>query len=375
MERRDFLKKSTLSAAAAGGLLAGCGSSPDSANGAPAIQTQPNIRWRLISSFPRSLDTIYGAAEVFAQRVLALTDGRFDIRVYPAGEIVPFDQVLDSVQKGTVPIGHGASYYFKGLNPALSFDCTVPFGLTARQHNAWMYHGGGLEIMREVFSDFNVINFPCGNTGTQMGGWFRREIGGLADLRGLKMRIPGLGGEVMNELGVGVELIAAGEVYPALERGAIDAAEWVGPYDDEKLGFHRVARYYYYPGWWEPGPGLTIYVNKDAYAQLPTSYQEAISTAAAAASISMLASYDAKNPPALQRLLADGVSMRRFSDDIMAAAERTSFEIMESQAAAEPGYGKVYGAFKQFRESSYQWFATSENAYAAYAFERFKPAT
>jgi TRAP-type mannitol/chloroaromatic compound transport system substrate-binding protein len=236
-----------------------------------------------------------------------------------------------------------------------------------------MYHGGGLEIMREVFSDFNVINFPCGNTGTQMGGWFRREINSLQDLRGLKMRIPGLGGEVLNELGVGVELIAAGEVYPALERGAIDAAEWVGPYDDEKLGFHRVARYYYYPGWWEPGPSLTIYVNRDAWNQLPSTYQEAVTTSAAAASISMLASYDAKNPPALDRLLAAGVIMRRFSDDILAAAEQQAFTIMESQAAADAVYNKVYTAFKQFRDLSYRWFATSENAYASFAFDRMKP--
>lgn len=372
MERRNFLKKSAI-AAAAGSLVAGCSNESATGDGAAAVVTQPRLRWRLISSFPRSLDTIFGAAEVFSQRVHALTDGRFDIRVYPAGEIVPYDQVLESVQKGTVQMGHAASYYFKGKNPALPFDCTVPFGLTARQQNAWMYQGGGLELMREMFSDFNIINFPGGNTGTQMGGWFRREIGSMADLRGLKMRIPGLGGEVMDRLGVGVELIAGGEVYPALERGAIDAAEWVGPYDDEKLGFHRVASYYYYPGWWEPGPALSFYINQDEWDRLPQVYQEAMSTAASAASTAMLTSYDAKNPAALSRLVEEGVQLRPFSPDIMEAAERISFEIMEEEAAADASYAKIFNAFKEFREQSYRWFATAENTFASYAFRNMLP--
>ena len=370
MERRNFLKR-TAFAAAAGGLVAGCGDASTGEAGAPAVISRPHLRWRLISSFPRSLDTIFGAADVFAQRVSALTDGRFEIRVYPAGEIVPYDQVLDSVQKGTVQMGHAASYYFKGKNPALPFDCSVPFGLTARQQSAWMHQGGGLELMRAMFADFNVINFPGGNTGTQMGGWFRREINSLQDLRGLKMRIPGFGGVVMDRLGVGVEQIAGGEVYPALERGAIDAAEWVGPYDDEKLGFHKVARYYYYPGWWEPGPALTFYVNRDAWNQLPSMYQDAISTASAAASMAMQTSYDAKNPPALSRLLNEGVQLRPFSSDIMEAAERYAFEIMEEEAAADPAYNKIYTAFKTFREQSYRWFSTAENAFAAFAYRRY----
>ena len=367
MERRKFLKKTTLTAAASG-LIVGCTSESSGENSAPAIVTNPNLRWRLISSFPRSLDTIFGAADVFAQRVLALTDGRFDIRVYPAGEIVPYDQVLESVQKGTVQMGHAASYYFKGKNPALPFDCSVPFGLTARQQSAWMHHGGGLELMREMFADFNIINFPGGNTGTQMGGWFRREINSLADLRGLKMRIPGFGGVVMDRMGVGVEQIAGGEVYPALERGAIDAAEWVGPYDDEKLGFHKVASYYYYPGWWEPGPALSFYVNQDAWNALPSVYQEAISTASAAASTAMQSSYDAKNPPALQRLLNEGITLRPFSSDIMEAAERHAFAVMEEEAAASASYNKIYTAFKTFRDQSYRWFATAEHTFAEAAF-------
>ncbi len=372
MERRNFLKKTAI-AAATGGVVAGCGSDQADRSGAPAVITQRNLRWRLISSFPRSLDTIFGAADVFSQRVLALTEGRFDIRVYPAGEIVPYDQVLESVQKGTVQMGHAASYYFKGKNPALPFDCSVPFGLTARQQSAWMHHGGGLELMREMFSDFNIVNFPGGNTGTQMGGWFRREINSLQDLRGLKMRIPGFGGVVMDRLGVGVEQIAGGEVYPALERGAIDAAEWVGPYDDEKLGFHKVAKYYYYPGWWEPGPALTFYVNQDAWNQLPSAYQEAVTTASVAAATAMQTSYDAKNPPAFARLLNEGVQLRPFAEEIMASAERFAFEIMEEEAAADAAYNKIYTAFKSFRDQSYQWFSTAENTFADFAFRAYRP--
>ena len=369
MKRRSFLRKSGI-AAAAGGLVAGCSSESTEASGGPSVITQQKVRWRLISSFPRSLDTIFGAAEVFAQRVHALTDGNFDIRVYPAGEIVPYDQVLESVQQGTVHMGHTASYYFKGKNPALPFDCSVPFGLTSRQQTAWLLHGGGLEIMRELFSDFNIINFVGGNTGIQMGGWFRKEINALSDLAGLKMRIPGLGGEVMDRMGVGVEQIAGGEVYPALERGAIDAAEWVGPYDDEKLGFHKVASYYYYPGWWEPGPGLSFYVNQDEYNKLPVVYQEAISTASIAASTAMQSSYDAKNPAAFSRLLDAGVQLRPFSDEIMQAAERHAFEIMEEAALADQTYKKVYDAFKTFRDDSYKWFAAAEGTYGSFAFGR-----
>jgi len=368
MERRNFLMKAGAGAAAAG-MLAGCGAGPGGDSGAPAVRTNPRVIWRLASSFPRSLDTIFGAAEAFGERVSELTDGRFMVRSYPAGELVPGLQVMDAVQQGTVQIGHTASYYFKGKNPALSFDAAVPFGLSARQQNAWLYVGGGIELMRELFADFNIIQFPGGNTGMQMGGWFRREINSAADIKGLKMRIPGLGGEVMNRLGATVQVLAGGDIFPALERGAIDATEWVGPYDDEKLGFHKIAKYYYYPGWWEPGPNLSFFINRSSWDELPKAYQDAVAVASAEANERMLSTYDAKNPPALARLLAQGVEMRRFSDDVMAAARRTSFELMEEQSAADPAYAKVFTAWKKFREDSYRWFATAEAAYAAFAFE------
>ncbi len=367
IKRRDFLLKAGVGVAAAGALTR-CGPVPAGEGGSPAVQTEPRIVWRLASSFPRSLDTIYGAAEIFADRLAELTGGRFTVRAYPAGELVPGLQVMDAVQQGTIQIGHTASYYFKGKNPALAFDCAVPFGLTARQQNAWLYVGGGLELMRELFSDFNIIHFPGGNTGAQMGGWFRREIQSAADIKGLKMRIPGLGGEVMSRLGATVQVLAGGDIFPALERGAIDATEWVGPYDDEKLGFYKIAKYYYYPGWWEPGPNLAFLINRDAWAKLPKRYQEAVATASAEANERMLSNYDAKNPPALARLLDQGVQMRRFSDDVMTAAQETSFALMEELSAADPGYAKVFTAWKKFREDSYRWFSTAEAAYASFAF-------
>ena len=366
MKRRDFVKKASIGAAGSA-ILAGCGSSEDE-GGAAAVQTRPRINWRLTSSFPRALDTIYGAAEVLADRISKLTDGRFQIRSFQAGELVPYDQVLETVRKGTVQIGHSASYYFVGLNPALAFDCTVPFGLTARQYNAWMYYGDGLELTREIFADFNILNFPGGNTGTQMGGWFRNQVNSLADLRGLRMRIPGLGGKVMDEMGVTVQVLAGGDIYLALERGTIDATEWSGPYDDEKLGFYQVAHNYYYPGWWEPGPGLSFYVNRKAWNALPSDYQAALEAAAAEANVGMMASYDAKNPAALARLLQNDVQLRKFPDDLMLEAERIARDLQEREAAADPSYRRIYESYNSWRENSNRWFSTSELTYATFAF-------
>ncbi len=369
MKRRDFVRRAGLSAAAAGSVLVGCGGGASEAEGSgPAVQTNPTVRWRLASSFPRSLDTIFGAAETLSKRIEALTGGKFQIRVYPAGELVPGFEVLDASQKGTIQVAHTASYYFVGKNPALAFDCAVPFGLTARQQNAWLYHGGGIELIRGLLSDFNVINFPGGNTGTQMGGWFRKEINSASDVSGLKVRIPGLGGRVMSRLGATVQVLTGGEIYQALERGVVDAAEWVGPYDDEKLGFDKVAPYYYYPGWWEPGATLSFYVNQDAWDKLPVSYQQAFEGAAYEANLDMLANYDAKNPQALVRLREKGVQFRPFSDEIMAAAQRESLALMEETAAADAAYNNVYTEWKKARAAAYQWFGLAERAYASFSF-------
>ena len=365
LDRRDLIKRAAGAAAAAG--LAACGADR-AATEAPAVRTRPRIRWRLASSFPRALDTLYGAGERLAERVEALSGGAFTLRAYPAGELVPPLEVMDAVQQGTVQVCHTASYYYTGKNPALAFDAGVPWGLTARQQSAWMAHRGGLELMRELFADFNIVNFPAGSTGAQMGGWFRRRIETLDDLRGLKMRIPGLGGEVMSRLGVTVQVLAGGEIYQALERGAIDATEWVGPYDDEKLGFHKIASNYYYPGWWEPGPTLSFLVNRDRWAELPAEYQEIFTSAAAEAAADMVSRYDALNPPALARLVAAGISLRRFSDPILEASRHTALELYEELAAGDPGYRRIYEAWKTVRKDSFRWFDTAERAYANFAF-------
>lgn len=366
-DRRLFLKKSLLGAAAAGTAVAGC--SGPAQEGGPAVHTQKSVTWRLASSFPRGLDTIFGAAEVMAERVEAMSEGKFRIRVYPGGELVPNLQVMDAVQQGTAQVGHTAAYYYIGKNPALAFETCVPFGLTSRQQTAWLTEGGGLELMHELFADFGITTFLAGNTGAQMGGWFKREIDGAADLNGLKMRIPGLGGQVMSRLGATVQVLGGSDIYPALERGAIDATEWVGPYDDAKLGFHKVAKYYYYPGWWEPGPSLSYMVNQKAWSELPVAYQEIFRSAAAESATVMQARYDQRNPPALAQLLSEGVEMRPFSDDLMAAAQKESFAMLEEAAAADASYRKVFDAWSTFRKDAYRWLGTAELAYTRFAVE------
>ncbi len=363
VDRRAFLGTAV---GATAGVVAGC--SGPAETGGPGVVTQPNVVWRLASSFPRSLDALYGSAERLAERLAAMTDNRFQIRAYPAGELVPPLNVLDAAQQGTVQVGHSPGYYYTGKNPVLAFDTGVPFGLDSRQQNAWLHSGGGLELMNEVYADFGVLVMPAGNTGAQMGGWFKREVRTAADLRGLKMRIPGLGGDVMDRLGVTVQVLAGGDIYPALERGAIDATEWVGPYDDEKLGFNKAARFYYYPGWWEPGPSMSFMVNRTAWDRLPSSYQSAFRAAAAEAALGTSTIYDSQNPAALERMVAAGTELRRFSPEIMEAARTAANGILEENAARDATYRRVYEAWRTFRDSSFRWFGTAERAYADFAF-------
>lgn len=328
---------------------------------------RPRVEWRLASSFPQSLDTIYGAAVVLADRVAAMTEGAFRIRVHQAGELVPGLQVLDAVQKGSVEVGQTGGYYYVGKAPALAFDTCVPFGLTPRQQSAWLFEAGGLELVRRVYADFGIISFPCGNTGTQMGGWFRTPVETLEDLRGLKMRIPGLGGRVMDALGVTALNLAGGDIYPALERGVIDAVEWVGPYDDEKLGFWRVAKNYYYPGWWEPGPSLSFLVNRSAWDKLPSDYRAIFEAASQQSYDAMQRSYDAKNPAALQRLLAHDVVLRPFSDSILRSARATSEAMLDDEASNDATYREILTHWRRFRTESVRWFSTCELAYTNFA--------
>ena len=356
MKRRSFLTSAGVGVAA-------------STLAAPAIaQTQPEIRWRLASSFPKTLDTIYGGAEIIAKRVAAITDGKFQIRVFAAGEIVPGLQVLDAVQNGTVEAGHTASYYYVGKDPTFTFDATVPFGLNARQQNAWIQQGGGMELLREFFKGYNTVNFPAGNTGTQMGGWFRKEIKSVADLQGLKFRIGGFAGQVVSKLGAVPQQIAGGDIYPALEKGTIDAAEWIGPYDDEKLGFNKVAKYYYYPGWWEGGLNVSALVNQQQWEQLPKTYQAAFEAACHEATIIMNAKYDVENPAALRRLVAGGAQLRPFPRDVMEACYKAAFELYDETAKSNPKFAKIYEPWKKFRDESYLWFRVAENSFDNFVF-------
>jgi TRAP-type mannitol/chloroaromatic compound transport system substrate-binding protein len=362
MKRRQFIRNSAI-ALGTTTTVAACSQNPNSSSNT-TDSSLPSVRWRMATSWPNSLDTIYGGATTIAERVSAMTEGRFIIETYAAGEIVPALQVLDTVQSGTVECGHTASYYYIGKNPALAFGTAVPFGLTAQQQNAWLYHGGGLEAMHKLYSDFNVINFPAGNTGVQMGGWFNQEIQSLSDLNGLKMRIPGLGGKVMSQLGVNVQVLGGGEVYLALERGVIDAAEFVGPYDDEKLGLQEAAPFYYYPGWWEPGATLEVQVNRSAWDQLPKEYQEVFKTAAMEANLNMLAKYDALNGAALQRLIQGGTKLRAYSPEIMQAAQKAAFAIYEENATQEPTFKEIYQQWQTFREQVSQWNQINELSFS-----------
>ena len=363
--RRRFLRGAAVGAA--GATLAGCTTGTPAGESGPAVHTSERLTWRLASSFPRSLDTLFGCTETLAECLQTMSGGRFRLRPYPAGELVPAFNVLDAVQQGTIQVGHSASYYYIGKNPALAFDAGVPFGLTARQQHSWLYEGGGGEALAGVFADFNVRAFPAGSTGVQMGGWFRNEVRSLADLKGLRMRIPGLGGLVMDRLGVNVQQIPGGETFPALERGAIDATEWVGPYDDERLGFHKIAKHYLYPGWWEPGPTLSFYVNEKAWNTLSSEQQRMFRAASTEAAMRMTAQYDAVNPPALQRLIDGGTRLAPFPTDVMEAAEKASFELFEEQAAADGTYRAIYDGWKKVREQAYRWSSVSEVAYSSFA--------
>ncbi|HET7730913.1 MAG TPA: TRAP transporter substrate-binding protein [Usitatibacter sp.] len=353
MKRRQFVRSA---GAGMAGILA--------AHSAPAFaQAGPEFKWRLASSFPKSLDTIYGAAEQMSKRVAAATGGRFQIQVFAAGEIVPGLQVLDAVQNGTVQCGHTAPYYYWGKDPAFALDTAIPFGLNARQMNAWQLFGGGLELFREFYKGYNIYNMPSGNTGAQMGGWFRKEIKTVADLKGLKFRIGGFAGKVMERLGAVPQQLAASDIYAALEKGTIDAAEWVGPYDDEKLGFNKVAKYYYYPGFWEGGPQLSTLVNLAEWNKLPKEYQNIMEAACWEANTWMVARYDAQNPAALKKLVGTGTQLRGFSREILVASYKASLEVYKEASAKSPAFRKIYDSMLPFRNEQLLWFRVAEKGF------------
>ena len=352
MKRRDFIKVTGMGVAGAASLAA------------PAIaQSMPELKWRMPTSWPKSLDTLYGAAEMMARMVGEATDNKFQIQTFAAGEIVPGLQVLDAVQNGTVEIGHTASYYYFGKDPTFTFGSSVPFGPNMRINQAWYMLGGGKEILNGFYKKYNVTSLVAGNTGCQMGGWFRKEVKTVEDLKGMKFRIGGFAGRVMQKLGCVPQQLAGGDIYPALEKGTIDAAEWVGPYDDEKLGFYKVAPHYYYPGWWEGGPMLIAFVNLDKWNALPKYYQSVLEQAGHYANNWMMAKYDQANPPALRRLLAGGAKLHAFSPEIMEASHKAAKELHSEVAASNADFKKVYESLTSFSNTDYSWFQVAELSY------------
>jgi len=359
MNRRDFLKAAGLGVAAS--ALAACGNTADAGQGAASASDLPTLDWQMATSWSAGLGVLFGGAQKFADRVASLTDGKFKITPRAGGELAKATEVLDVVSSGAVQIGHTASYYYIGKSWVMGFGSSMPFGLSASQQNSWLYSGGGITMLQEFYAKkFNAIFFPAGNTGAQMGGWFRKEIKGLADLQGLKMRIPGLGGQVMSKLGVQVQNLPGGEIYQALETGAIDAAEWVGPYDDEKLGLNKVAQYYGFPGWWEPGTTLEVQINLTEWNKLPALYQNAIQVAAAESNLQMLAEYESVNGEALKGLLAGGTKLMPYGDEILTAAREAAFSLYEAKSAEDPEFKAIYEKWLEFRTRVQDWNFTNE---------------
>ena len=354
MDRRSLMKHAGI----AGVLAAGV---------APAVRAQAAIRWRLASSFPKSLPTIFGSAEKFAETVKQLSGGKFDVSVHAGGELMPAFGVVDAIQNSTVEMAQTAPYYFTGKDSIFAFGCAVPFGLTARQMDAWMEHGNGRKLMDEFYAKYNIVSMSAGNTTTQMGGWYRKEIKSVADLKGLKMRMGGgLFGEAMAKLGVVAQNMPAGEVYQALEKGTLDATEFVGPFDDEKLGFNKVAPFYYYPGWWEGGAELEFFINKKAFEALSAENKAIVRAAGAAAARDMTAKYDAVNPPALKRLVAAGTKLKPFPKAVMDAGFKASMEVFAEHEAKSPEFKKIHQDMRAFQRDQILWSRFSEYYYDGY---------
>ena len=349
MDRRSIIKNAGLAGVFAAGV-------------APSVHAQSTLRWRCASSFPRALDTLFGVCDVFAKKVGELSGGKFTITTHAAGELMPAFGVLDGVSNGTIEMANTASYYFFGKDPTYALDCAIPFGLNSRQMTAWMYEGNGMKLLREHFGKVGIVNFPMGNTGVQMGGWFRKEVNSVADLKGLKFRCGGFAGRVLERLGVIPQNIPGGEIYQALEKGTIDAAEWVGPYDDLKLGLNKVAQHYYYPGFWEVGPQLSLYVNQKAFEGLSSEYKAIVECAAAYAHTDMQAKYDARNMPALKTLLGQGAKLHAFPKDVMNAAFKSAMEVYAELNDTNPAWKKIYTDYAAFRKESNLWFSLAEQS-------------
>ena len=364
MKRRDFLKttgKAAVAAAAATTI------------GAPAVHAAKKYRWKMVTTWPPNLPVLQTGAVRFAKRVEEATDGQIKIQVFAGGELVPPLGVFDAVSDGTVEVGSGASYYWAGKVPAAQWFAAVPFGFNAQGINAWFYSGGGLQLWEEVYAPFNLVPRPQGNTGVQMGGWFRKEMNSISDYKGLKMRIPGLGGKVIAKAGGTVVLLPGGEIFTSLERGVLDATEWVGPMHDLRMGFYKAAKYYYYPGWHEPGTCLEVMFNKKAYDSLPKGLQATLDAVAAETNMWSLSEFEAGNGAALQELITKhNVNLVRFPEPLLDSLRELAKETLEEEAAKDAMSKKVHEAFKAFKAQVGVWGSVSENAYYNVIADKYK---
>ncbi len=367
--RRKFIKNVGLGAAAIGtaglaGVLSSCkGQQQEQA----AVKEEPKaktIEWKMVTTWPPHFPMLGEGADNLAKWIDEMSNGRLKIKVYGGGELVPPLGVFDAVSQGTAEMGHGAAYYWAGKSPATQFFAAVPFGFNAQSLNAWLYSGGGMQIWEEVYAKFNVKPFIAGNTGVQMGGWFNKEINSMDDLKGLKMRIPGLGGKVLAKAGGNAVLVAGGEIYTNLDRGVIDATEWVGPFHDLKMGFYKAAKYYYYPGWHECGTGLEAMVNLDAWNTLPDDLKAIVEAATYRANMWMLSEFEAKNNDALKTLINEhNVQLRQFPEEVLKELKKLAKEVLEEVAASDPMSKKAYDSFLEFQSNVFEWNKLTEEPY------------
>jgi len=358
MKRRDVIRG--LGAGAAAAAVAAC--SRDAGPAGPAGDGR-TFEWRLVTTWPANFPGLGTGAVEFAERVAACSGGRLKIRIYGDGELVPAFEIFDAVSGGTAEMGHGASYYWKGKVPAASFFASIPFGLIAQEMNAWLYFGGGWDLWKEAYAPFGILPVPCGSSGTQMGGWFRKEIRSMADIKGLKMRIPALGGEVIARAGGTPVTMPGSEIFTSLQSGAIDATEWIGPYNDLAFGLYKAAKYYYYPGWQEPGSTLEMIINQAAFDSLPPDLREIVLTCAAATNDRMLAEFTARNAEALQTLVRDhGVQVRAYPDDVLRELQRLSAEVLAQTARGDPMFKRVLDSLQAFRQTMTPYIDIAERA-------------
>ena len=353
MDRRSLIKKTGIAGVLAAGI-------------APAVHAQATVRWRLASSFPKSLDTIYGSADVFSKAVKEMSGGKFEVSVHASGELMPAFGVVDGVQNGTVEIAHTAPYYFFGKNEAFAIGGAIPFGMNSRQLTAWMVDGNGTKLMREFYAQYNIVNFLGGNTGAQMGGWFRKEVKSPEDIKGLKFRVGGFAGKVIERMGGVPQNIPAGEIYQGLEKGTIDAAEWIGPYDDLKLGFNKVAPFYYYPGWWEGSLNLEFYVNQKALESLSAENRAIVRAAAHEAHVTTQARYDSRNPGALKQLVAAKTKVVPFPQTVLDASFKATMGLYADLDKSNPDWKKIYADYRNFQRDQILWFRFAESRFDSF---------